>query len=136
MQTTLDNDIPRRVSKPSTSDSAGFRNYQSNLLGSPDMSQTSKEASDVFTSGVPQPLRKVSPKSKQLGQGSGRSQFQVFPSPFANRTVMTSEAAVFEEQKRLREQAVQMENEAAGIYKTRSLWREMKHVDSDEEMEL
>ncbi|KAI0905467.1 hypothetical protein F4823DRAFT_566721 [Ustulina deusta] len=133
-QNPLDSDPPRRVLRSrSSAQKSSYQDYVSNLLTSPDPGQASKAASDLFTSGVPQPLPNLSPGRKRLGRGSGRSQFQLFPNPFVGRVVMTSEAMAFQEQKRLAEQAVQMENKAAGTYTARSLWREKRRRDSDDD---
>ncbi|KAJ3574737.1 hypothetical protein NPX13_g4269 [Xylaria arbuscula] len=130
-QPSLDNDAPRRISRPSTASTA-FQSYATSLLASRGGSQTQPAATNIFAQ--QQPIRRVSPGSRQLGQGSGRAAFQMFPNPFVDRTIMTSEAVAFEGQRRLREQAAQMQNAAAGIYTTQPMWRERRHVDSDDEM--
>ncbi|KAK5633797.1 hypothetical protein RRF57_009511 [Xylaria bambusicola] len=131
MQNPLEDDAPRRVS-PRTSDKSAYRSYVTNLLTSPDPELASQAASDLFTSGMPQRLPSLSPRRKQLSQGSGRPQFQVFPNPFASRAVMTSEAIAFQEQRRIAEQA----NEASGTYTAQSMWREKSHTESDDGMTL
>ncbi|KAI1420202.1 hypothetical protein F5Y12DRAFT_719798 [Xylaria sp. FL1777] len=128
---SLDGEIPRRLlGSRSAAERLAYQDYVSNLLTSPDPEQTS---SNVFTSGVPQPLPNLSPGRKQLVRGSGQSQFQLFPNPFVSRVVMTSEAIAFQEQKRLAEQATRMTNKAAGNYVARSLWREKRRRDSDDD---
>ncbi|KAI0508907.1 hypothetical protein F5B22DRAFT_649606 [Xylaria bambusicola] len=128
--TPLEDDAPRRVSP--RKEKSAYRKYVTNLLASPDPEHASEAASDLFTSGVPQPLPSLSPRIRQLSQGSGRAQFQVFPNPFANRVVMTSEAQAFQEQRRIAEQA----NEASGTYTAQSMWREKSHTESDDGMSM
>jgi len=88
------------------------------------------KAADLFKSGLPQPIAALLPERKQNASGSGHTPIVPFPNPYANRLVLTSELKAFREQKSIAGQAAQQQNNAAGIYTTRKLWRERPRSES------
>lgn len=125
-----------RVQKPrsGTQKGSGYQRYITNLLTTPDPELASKTLSELFQAGASQPILDLLPVHKQLAPGRGGLSIAPFPNPFASRTVMTSEAVAFQQQKELAKKAARAKGEASGIYVARSLWREKYgNDDSDDD---
>lgn len=125
-----------RVRKPSsdTQKVSGYKRYITNLLTTPEPERASKTLNELLQSGAPQPILDLLPAHKQLAPGGGGLSIAPFPNPFASRTVMTSEALAFQQQKELAKKAARAKGEASGIYVARSLWREKyRNDDSDDD---
>ncbi|KAJ8131894.1 hypothetical protein O1611_g1734 [Lasiodiplodia mahajangana] len=92
----------------------------------------SEEARTLFTSSIPQPILDLLPRTQPLAP-KGQS-IAPFPNPYAGRSVMTSEAIAFQEQKEAAKKSAQASGGARGVYGTKRLWREKRlESDSDDE---
>ncbi|KAI1109597.1 hypothetical protein F5Y14DRAFT_22427 [Nemania sp. NC0429] len=133
-----------RVRKPTIASDArhkgrGYQRYITNLLTTPDpgttASKTLRELLQATTPSSQAILGDLLPARKQLAPGNGGFSVAPFPNPFAGRTVMTSEAVAFQQQKELATKAARARGEASGVYVADSLWREKHHSDDSDDDE-
>ncbi|KAI0551226.1 hypothetical protein F4679DRAFT_593662 [Xylaria curta] len=144
METTGGSTAPRRltpgVQKPKrdAAKNAAYQNYVTNLLTTPDPKLTSGTASELFKSGLPQPIVDLLPSQKQALGTSEQIPVNPFQNPWASRGVMTSVDATFQHTKSLSNKSRGAVTIAGGRYAAPSLWREKKKAapDSDSDVEM
>ncbi|KAI0188642.1 hypothetical protein EV127DRAFT_497202 [Xylaria flabelliformis] len=143
MPTTGGNTAPRRVTtggvqkpKGNSPKSAAYRNYVTNLLTTPDPKLTSGTASDLFKSGLPQPVVNLLPSQNQALGTSQRTPIKPFSNPWASRGVMSSVDTTFQARKDLVGKTSQTVQKAGGRYVAASLWRENVAPESDSDAEM